>query len=55
MAATVGQNAVDSSGDQRREVASDEEDDPETRGGRAGYARAKGFRRNFKNFAREYI
>ena len=31
MVATAGQNAVDSGGDQRREVTGDEEDDPETR------------------------
>ena len=37
------QIAVDGGGDQRREVADDKEDDPETRGGRAGYARVKGF------------
>ena len=43
MAATAGQIAVDGGGDQRWEVAGDEEDDPETRGGRAGCARAKRF------------
>ena len=43
MTATAGQIAVDSGGDQRREVTGDEEDDPETRGGRAGSARAKRF------------
>ena len=43
MAATAGQNAVDGGGDQRQEVARGEDDDPETRRGRAGYARAKGF------------
>ena len=34
---------VDGGGDQWREVAGDEEDDSETRGGRAGSARAKRF------------
>ena len=43
MATTAEQNPIDSSGDQQREVAGDEEDDPETRRGRAGCARAKGF------------
>ena len=38
-----GANLVDGGGDQRREVAGDEEDDSETQRGRAGYARAKGF------------
>ena len=46
MAATAGQIAVDGGGDQRWEVAGDEEDNPETRRGRAGYARAKGFKKN---------
>ena len=36
-------NPVDGGGDQRREVAGDEEDDPETRGGRVGSVRAKRF------------
>ena len=35
--------SVDGGGDQRLEVAGDEEDDPETQGGRAGSARAKRF------------
>ena len=34
---------VDDGGDQQLEVAVDEEDDPETRRGKAGCARAKGF------------
>ena len=34
--ATAETISVDSSGDQRREAAGDEEDDPETQGGRAG-------------------
>ena len=48
--ATVEQNPLDGGGDQRQEVASNEEDDPETRGGRAGYARAKGVSENFPKF-----
>ena len=36
-------NPVEGGGDQRLEVAGDEEDDPETRGGRAGSAWAKRF------------
>ena len=35
--------SVDGGGDQRREVAGNEEDDPETREGRAGCERAKMF------------
>ena len=34
---------IDGGGDQRREAAGDEEDDPETRGGRAGSARVNRF------------
>ena len=47
--------SIDGGGDQRREAAGDEEDGPETRFGRASYARAKGFRESFQLFAREYI
>ena len=36
MAATAEQNPIDGGEDQRREAAGDEEDDPETQGGRAG-------------------
>ena len=43
MAATTEQIAVDGDGDQRWEVAGGEEDDPDTRRGRAGCARVKGF------------
>ena len=43
MAATMEQNPVDIGVDQRREVAGDEEDAPETRRGRAGCARARSF------------
>ena len=39
----MGQNAIHGSEDQWREVADDEEDDPETQGGRAGSAWAKRF------------
>ena len=55
MAATTETNPVDGGGDQRREIAGDEEDDPETQGGRAGYARAKGFRKKFQTLTRGYI
>ena len=48
MAAMAEQNPVGSGGDQRREVVGDEEDDLETRGGRAGCARVKGFGENSK-------
>ena len=44
----MGQNAVDGGGDQRREVVGGEEDDPETRRGREGCARAMGFGKNSK-------
>ena len=54
-AATAEQNPVDGGGDQWREVVGDEEDDPETKRGRAGCARAKSFRRISKNLTREYI
>ena len=36
MAATAEMIPVDGGGDQRREAADGEEDDPETQGGRAG-------------------
>ena len=48
MATTAEQNPVDGGGDQWWEVAGDEEDDPETRRGRAGCARAKGFGKTSK-------
>ena len=43
MVATTEQNPVDGGGVQWLVVAGDEEDDPETRRGRAGCVRAKGF------------
>ena len=52
-AATAGKNSVDGGEDQRQEAAGDEEDDLEIQ--EASYARAKGFQRNFQNFACEYI
>ena len=42
MAATQETISVDGGGDQRQEATGDEEDDLETQGGRAGWARAKG-------------
>ena len=51
----MGMISVDGGRDQRQEAVGDEEDDPETLEAERAYARAKGFRRNFQNFACEYI